>query len=102
MPRVKLIWMPRAQSDLRDLKNCIVQTAPKNAQRYVQKIKAAAKRLKRFPEIGWIVDEFQDPELREIVLGSHRVIYRYRNNTVAILSVFRGSRILRREHLEGE
>ena len=100
MPRIYLNWTPTAQSDLREIKAHIAQTAPKNARKYVQKLRAGARRLKLFPESGWVVEEFQNPEIREIVVGSHRIIYRFRHNVVRIITVFLGSRILRIENLE--
>jgi toxin ParE1/3/4 len=68
----------------------------------LQRIKAAAKRFKRLPQSGWIVAEFQDPTVREIVMDSHRIIYRYGDNIINIMSVFHGARILRREHMESD
>jgi toxin ParE1/3/4 len=103
MPRTKLPWTLMALAALRDIRGQIAeQTEPKSAQRYLQRIKAAARRLKRFPQSGWVVMEYQDPTIREIVVGSHRIIYRYRDNIVTIMNVFHGARILRREHLESD
>jgi plasmid stabilization system protein ParE len=55
--------------------------------------------LRQFPESGWIVEEVQGPMLRETVVGSHRIIYRFQDNIVKIINVIHGARILRSHHL---
>jgi len=102
MPRTKLKWKQRAKVDLREIKAHIAKTAPQNAQSYVQDLKAAARRLKQFPEMGGIIDEFQDPEIRELVVESHRIVYRYHDNTIEIITIFHGARILRKKDLESD
>ena len=41
-----------------------------------------------------MVEEWQDPSIREIVYGNYRVIHRVRENVVEILTVIHGARLL--------
>jgi plasmid stabilization system protein ParE len=52
--------------------------------------------------MGGIVEEFKNPEIREVVVGSHRIVYRYHDNTIEIVSIFHGARILRKKELESD
>jgi plasmid stabilization system protein ParE len=50
--------------------------------------------LEKFPELGRIVPERNQPAIREIVVKNYRIIYRVRENEkiVEILRVWRGAR----------
>ena len=55
--------------------------------------------LRRFPEIGAVVPELEDPRFREIQHGDHRIIYKYVEPQVLIETVWLASRLLRTEFL---
>jgi plasmid stabilization system protein ParE len=65
----------------------------------VQKVRAAARALREFPERGEMVPEFQDAAIRQMFVGSYRVIYRYR---ASIMTVIHGARFLRKDQLESD
>lgn len=44
---------------------------------------------------GWIVEEFNLPNVLEIVYGNYRIVYDYNGERVLILTVFHGSHTLR-------
>jgi toxin ParE1/3/4 len=58
----------------------------------VRRIVAAVERLKPFPESGRVVPERRSPDIREVIVGRYRVVYRRKSNAVEISTVFRGSR----------
>lgn len=51
------------------------------------------------PGIGRVVPEIGEPTVREILRGMYRVIYRYRDERVEILTVFHGARLLSAQDL---
>ena len=59
---------------------------------FVEKIIEAVEKLKDFPEIGRIVDEADNPNVRELIFQNFRIIYRIVNEVVQILAIIRGSR----------
>ena len=48
-------------------------------------------RLRDFPEIGAVVEAYNDPAFREIVFRDQRILYRFDGTTIMILTVFHGS-----------
>ena len=47
----------------------------------------------RFLSPARVVPERNDPEIREVIVGSFRVVYRHRTGVVEIATVFRASRL---------
>ena len=69
---------------------------------YIWKLKIAVNRLRDFPESGRVVPEIAKPEIREIVRGNYRLIYRCREDRVEILTAFHGARLLNEEDLSSK
>jgi plasmid stabilization system protein ParE len=60
----------------------------------VRRVVAAVERLRAFPESGRVVPERAAPDIREVIVGRYRVVYRRKSGAVEIATVFRGSRQL--------
>jgi toxin ParE1/3/4 len=92
---VQVSWTPDALRDLRFLQDYIGRDSTQAALAVARRIRADVKRLESFPESGRLVPEF-GPPYREVIVGSYRVIYRFRpeRNRVRILGVIHGSRML--------
>jgi plasmid stabilization system protein ParE len=65
-----------ARADLHDIVRYISLDAPDRALQFGQFLVSRVKILAQFPELGRIVPEFGDNNIREIVVRSYRVIYR--------------------------
>jgi len=50
-------------------------------------------RLRQFPASGRVVPERGDPTIREVLVGSYRIVYRLVNETAQVLTVFHGARL---------
>jgi len=50
--------------------------------------------LARFPQAGRKVPEFDDENIRELVVYSYRIIYRLQQDEVLIVTVIHGKRVL--------
>jgi addiction module RelE/StbE family toxin len=72
----KIIIAPSAQSDLADIVRYIAQHNPDAASRLGYELITRVERLANFPEIGRNVPEFRQPNLREVICRSYRIIYR--------------------------
>ena len=46
-----------------------------------------------YPESGRVVPELGRQEIREVIVGSYRVVYRMHEDATQILTVFRASRL---------
>ena len=90
----KVIVAPSADADLANIVTYIARHNPKAAEKLGNLLIARAESLARFPEMGRVVPEFQDKNLREIVIRSYRIIYRLRqvNQSVEIVRFWHGAR----------
>ena len=59
------------------------------------------ERLARSPKRGRVVPEAGREEIRELLYGQYRIIYRVEEGSVSILTVRHGRRLLDLEEIEG-
>jgi toxin ParE1/3/4 len=88
----ELTWSPQAMRDLEGIRAYIALDSPQYADLTIRRILAAVERLQAFPESGRIVPERSSPDIREVIVGRFRVVYRRKAGAVEIATVFRGSR----------
>ena len=88
---MKIVWSPQARRDLNRIVTLISQDKKAAAVRWAKTIEKKVFRLARFPKSGRVVPELRREEIREIVVGDYRVIYKL-EKTIAILTVFHGAR----------
>ncbi|MBQ10202.1 MAG: plasmid stabilization protein [Planctomyces sp.] len=87
-------WTPQALDDLEAVCLFIARDAPSFAEVFAQRAFDATDRLTEFPESGRIVSEMNDPNLRELLIGNYRLIYRLRSGDVEILTMHHGARLI--------
>jgi len=90
----KVRWTPQAADDLDAIAEFISRDSPHYSSLFVLDVLYAVDRLIQFPKSGRVVPEIDDPLVREIILGSYRIIYRVHKDLVEILTIFHGSRLL--------
>ena len=88
----RLLWSPRASSDLELIREYISRDSGVYADLVLRRLVLAPERLTEFPEIGRVVPEVGLPHLRELVVRPFRIVYRVRPGSVEIVTVFRSSR----------
>jgi len=89
---IELLWSPRSVADLEEIRAFIEVDSSAWADLTVRRLVAAVERLRAFPDSGRMVPERQRPDLREVVSGKYRIVYRRKPDLVEIVTVFRGSR----------
>jgi plasmid stabilization system protein ParE len=89
---IELLWSPRSVADLEEIRAFIEVDSPAWADLTLRRLVAAVERLRDFPDSGRMVPERQRPDLREVVSGKYRIVYRRKPDLVEIATVFRGSR----------
>ena len=62
-----LIWSDTSKNDLKEIYSFIAQDSRYYANSLINKINQSAKKLKYYPEIGRVVPEYQNVEIREII-----------------------------------
>jgi toxin ParE1/3/4 len=84
---VKLIWSPLALDRLSEIAAYIAHDRPSAAEQWVERMFAAVDRLQEFPLGGRVVPEVGRPEIREVIEGEFRVIYRIEPDQLSVLTV---------------
>jgi plasmid stabilization system protein ParE len=73
--KTKLDWSEKAERNLRELRSRIAEAGYRRmAKSFVSRLRKSASRLRDNPEIGWVVEDFDDPSIREIVFEGYRII----------------------------
>ena len=91
---MEIIWSSPSIKDLENLKNYISQDSVQYASIFISKIIKHTEQLLNFPEIGRIVPERNQKEIREIIFQHYRIIYKVTSTSINILTVCHGSRDL--------
>ena len=85
-------WTTPAKLDLKDIHDYIARDSKHYAQKVSQDIIEKSENLRRFPEIGRIVPEIDDPKIREILIYSYRLIYEVLPDGVQVLALIHSKR----------
>ncbi|WP_448245447.1 type II toxin-antitoxin system RelE/ParE family toxin [Thalassotalea agariperforans] len=84
-----------AFSDLEDLKEYYTeQLVPNVGETFIKEIIAHVETIPHNPEIGRIVPEFQDKNIRELIHKPFRVVYQLGDDTIFIIRIWRSERLL--------
>ncbi|MCK4377763.1 MAG: type II toxin-antitoxin system RelE/ParE family toxin [Deltaproteobacteria bacterium] len=73
---------------------------PTAAQKWVDNIFKKVGLLQFSPEIGRIVPEIERREIRELIFGNYRIIYRFEKTNISILTIRHSKQILPTDDLE--
>jgi toxin ParE1/3/4 len=91
---LRIAWSRRAAQDLENIAEFIAADSPAYAAAVVRKILDRSRHLAQFPHSGRKVPEFDDENIRELVVYSYRVIYRLHSEQILISAIVHGKRIL--------
>lgn len=89
---IEIVWSPRSVADLEEIRGYIASDSPAWAELTVRRLVASVERLRDFPDSGRIVPERRSPDLREVLYGAFRIVYRRKSDVVEVVTVFRGTR----------
>lgn len=91
---MRVQWTPSARAALKDIKTYIARDSAAYAQNVVDGILRRTRRLKLFPYSGGVVQEYGREDLREVISGNYRVIYRIKPTVIEVVAVIHGARQL--------
>jgi len=87
-------WSPEAVEDLEAIAEYIRRDSPFYARAVVTSIVNLGRELGEFPQMGRVVPELGEEDIRERFVHSYRVIYRVEATRLLILAVIHGRRRL--------
>jgi plasmid stabilization system protein ParE len=92
----RVVFTPTAREHLRRIRAYIARDSRAAADAMARRIRRDAGRLARHPQMGRVVPEYEDPSIRELIVASYRVIYRFDAdaNLVSVVGIIHGSRLL--------
>ncbi len=100
---VKIRWTEKSSKHLKSIYDYIATDSKVYARRYVQSLVESTEKLKRMPECGRKVPEFESHAFREIIFRNHRIVYRISDvdGQIDILAVVHGAQDLLKVFSEG-
>ncbi len=94
---MKIHWTKESLSNLKQIEDYISEDNLNAAINLVDKIILLVEDLKNFPIKGRIVPELSIDQIREILYKNYRIVYLMKKNSIEILTVFEGHKLL---HIE--
>lgn len=91
---MKIIWSPLAIDRASEIAEYIALDNPTAATKWVERIFEKVKNLSSLPEAGRKVPEINRNEIRELIFGNYRIIYRIENSNISILTIRHSKQIL--------
>lgn len=96
---MKLLWTKESLFRLHEIEKYIASDHPQAAIEFVDKLISLAETITENPEKGRIVPELSINQIREILHKNYRIVYLLKKNSIEILTVFEGHRLLRKEEI---
>ena len=96
---MKVVWTEQASERLAEIEAFIARDNPGAAARLIDNLVDRGDALAKHPNRGRKLPEIPSSGLRELVVNRYRIVYRRLSNTIEVLTVFEGHRLLRREEL---
>ena len=97
---MNITWSPLAVEQVRDIASYIALDKPLVAVQWAEKIFNSVGRLSAIPNSGRIVPEINRNEIREILLGNYRVIYKVKEKEILVLIVKSYRQILKEDEIK--
>jgi addiction module RelE/StbE family toxin len=99
---MRVVWTDQSWQRLAEIEDFIARDDPTAAALLIDKLIERGEALADHPDRGRVLQELSESGLRELVVGNYRLVYRRRPETVEVLTVFEGHRLLRRDELPDE
>ena len=97
---LKVRWTENSIQDLLAIKEFIALDSPKRAETWIGELYFSGKNLVTFPQRGRIVPEFNQENIRELLIENYRLVYRIKPTSIEILTVFEGHRRLNKKDIK--
>ena len=93
---VRVIWTNHAINDLKGIAEYISKDSQRYANQLIERIYVKVGLLRNQPDSGRMVEELKKKNVRELLEGNYRIIYRKINAThIEILTIHHSARRLK-------
>jgi toxin ParE1/3/4 len=83
----KIIWSRLALNDIDSIHDFIAIESPFYAQKTIEEFFIRVEVLAKYPEIGREVPEKQRKDIRELIQGNYRIIYKVQKKSIFIVRI---------------
>ncbi len=87
-------WTTLSLENINDIAGFISNDSLKYAELFVEKIFERVKILENFPKSGRVVPEINNENIRELIFGNYRIVYKLYETYLDILTVHHSARLL--------
>lgn len=87
----EITWTKQALEDLEAVCAFISRDSPYYARLFARQVFERVERLEPFPLSGRVVPEVKREEVREIIFGNYRIVYRLLHDEAEIITVHHGA-----------
>ena len=94
---MKVIWTELAVEKLEEFADYIALDKPLAALKWIETIQKSVNKLVKFSQIGREVPEIKRADIREIIEGNYRIIYRVESERISILTIRHGKQLLNKK-----
>lgn len=91
---MRVVWTQQARADLKAIGRFIAADSAPAAKRWLARLRRRARRAARMPRAGRVVPELGRGDIREVIEGNYRIVYRVHAQRLTVLTVFEGHRLL--------
>jgi plasmid stabilization system protein ParE len=88
----RLNWTYRSRRDLVNIHRYIASEHPDAARKWIDRLRKRARSAAAAPLAGRHVPEVERDDVREVILGAYRIVYRVLARSIHVLTVFEGHR----------
>ena len=96
---MNVVWTQQAYVRLAEIHEYVAGKSPNAANRLLTRLIDCVLPLAEFPRMGRMVPELRSQDIRELIQGNYRIVYRVRSDSVEVLTVFEGHRLLPHDDL---
>lgn len=86
-------WTEQAVADVKAIRRFIERDSLRYGRIVAERLVEATEHLESFPSSGRIVPDLARPDIRELIVGEYRIVYRLKADVAVLLTVFRSSRL---------
>ena len=98
---VKIVWTELSISDLREIFEYIADDSVRYASITANKVYQRVQPLADHPLLGRIAPEFNEKNIRELIEGNYRIIYRIKSEIqIDVLRIYHTARLLKKKNLK--
>lgn len=84
---MKITWSPLAIEQARDIVAYIALDNPSAAEKWIDAIFSSVEQLIDFPYSGRVAPEISRDEVRELIQGNYKVVYKVQDKNILVLLV---------------